>query len=254
MQVKVIASIQARMGSSRLPGKVLKEAAGKPLLEWQVMRLRQSKVIDEVVVATTVQNSDDVLARWCNSMGITCFRGPENDVLGRISGLIEAYDADVHVECFGDSPLIDPQIVDQFVAILLKNQGTYDFVSSNLKTTYPPGFEVVVYFGAVLRLVDQLVKYDDPMREHASVNVLRFPNEIRVLGIEAPNNLYAPDTYLEVDTAEDFKLVSKVLENFRDHDVNFGLSAVLDFLRGSPHLAEGNRNVERRWREFRTDV
>lgn len=252
--MKVIASIQARMGSTRLPGKVLLEAAGRPLLQWQVMRLRQSLTVDEVVLATTTSSQDDILERWCKSQGVTCYRGSEQDVLSRVAGLIDFFGADVHVECFGDSPLIDPQIVDQFVAMLFKNQNSYDFVSSNLKTTYPPGFEVLAYFGNAMRIANELVSSDDPLREHAGYNLTRFPEQIRTLGIEAPAQYFAPDTYLEVDTVEDFVLVRAVLEHFHKRESVFGLGEVLDFVQTVPHLTRGNQQIERRWREFRSDV
>ncbi len=252
--MRVIASIQARMGSTRLPGKVLAVAAGRPLLLWQVSRLRQSAIIDDVIVATSTNTSDDVIARVCRSEGIKCYRGSEDDVLSRLSGLISEHQADIHVECFGDSPLVDPQIVDQFVGRLLKSAEEYDFVTSSLRTTYPPGFEVLAYFGRALLLADSLVDRSDPLREHGGFNATRFPELIRVLGVAAPAWHHAPDTFLEVDTAEDLVVVTSVLEHFSRFNRPFGLGQVLDYAEMNPAMFEGNRHVNRRWKAVREDV
>ena len=111
----IVASIQARMGSTRLPGKVLKDISGKPMLLWHVERLRRSRLIDNVIVATSTAEADDEIELFCKNHSILCFRGSENNVLNRIANLIRKYNIITHVEFCGDSPLIDPQIVDEFI-------------------------------------------------------------------------------------------------------------------------------------------
>ena len=242
------------MGSSRLPGKVLQPVDGRPMLLRQVERVRSSRLVDEVVVATTTNPQDDEIVEICQRHSVTVFRGSEEDVLGRIAGLVSHHSAEVHVECFGDSPLVDPQIVDEFVGYLLKNSSEVDYVSSALRTTYPPGLEVVVYWGWVLPEVNGLVGANDPMREHAGFNATRFPERIRVRALEAPARFSEPDTYLEVDTLEDLEVVRAVFANFHGTDGAFGLASILDFMRAHPELGTANRNVERRWKKYRSDA
>ena len=113
--MKIVASIQARMGSSRLPGKVLKDICGKPMLLWHLERIKRSRLLDDVIIATTTSEKDDELISFCNQHSVSYFRGSENDVLKRVSALINHHEIDIHIELCGDSPLTDPQIIDEFV-------------------------------------------------------------------------------------------------------------------------------------------
>lgn len=252
--MKIVGSIQARLGSSRFPGKVLKLVSGVPMLLRHVDRLRRSRLIDEIVVATTTNPGDDAIAEACLKAGVSVYRGPEDDVLGRIAGLIRARGADVHAEFFGDSPLTDAHLVDETLGVYLKNKDRVDFVSNSLKTTYPPGQEVICYRGEALLKADALVAKDDPLREHVSLNIWKRPETFRVLGLEAPAHYRRPDLYLEVDTAEDFSVVSAVFEHFLSRGQEyFSLAQILDFFRDREALAATNRGVERRWMKFRED-
>lgn len=239
------------MGSERLPGKVLARVAGQELLEWQVSRLERSRLVDEVVVATTISARDDVLADWCEARGTKYFRGPEQDVLSRVAQALEFFGADIHVECFGDSPLIDPMLIDQFLGVLFKQQ-QYHCVTSTLKTTYPPGLEVMVYWSQALLTVNSLLPTDDRLREHAGFNLTRFPGVASVLNVEAPAEHYGPDVFLEVDTESDLKVMEVVLSHFQATDGAFGIGQILDFVRGNPDVFETNKHVDRRWKSLRT--
>ena len=155
----------------------------------------------------------------------------------------------MHVELCGDTPLSDPQIIDEFIGYYLKYKKNVDFVSSASKTTYPPGFEVTLYPGKVLLEVDQIVENEDPMREHVGYNIIRFPDRFRCQILEAPPWLMEPETYLEVDTHEDLTLLRNIVGYFvSKNQEHFGLSAVLEFLRDHPDLTQINKYVERRWK------
>lgn len=250
--MKIVASIQARMGSSRLPGKVLKEICGKPMLMWQVDRLRESRLLDDVVVATTMSESDDEIFEFCLENDISVYRGSENDVLMRISNMIEENNVDIHVECFGDSPFTDPQIIDEFVGYYLKNKDEIDYVSNSIKTTYPPGSEVVVYGGRVLLKANSIVPREDPLREHVSIHIHKHPEIFRCMNLTAPIHLNHPDLYMEVDTPEDFIVVKAIIEHFNNIGKhNYSLSEIIDFMLNNPDLVKKNQDVERRWKEFR---
>jgi spore coat polysaccharide biosynthesis protein SpsF len=253
--MKIVASIQARLSSTRLPGKVLKEICNKPMLQWQIDRIRKSRLIDEVVVATTTNPVDDKIYEFCNKNKILCFRGSENDVLDRISSLISKHKVDIHVECFGDSPLIDPSIIDEFVGYLLKNFDKLDFVSNSIKTTYPPGAEVIVYKGNKLLIANEQVSKEDPLREHVSMHMYSKPSLFAIKNLEAPSYLNYPNLFMEVDTPEDFAVMSFIIEKMQESDDKFfTTSQIIKLLKENPDIASINTNVKRRWKEFRNDL
>jgi len=250
--VNVVATIQARMGSSRLPGKVLKKLSGKPVLLWHVERIKRSRLIDQVVIATTTNVLDDEIEEFCDKYKISCYRGSENDVLNRIASLIREFKIDLHVECFGDSPLTDPQLIDEFIGYYLKNRDKVDYVSSSMETTYPPGLEVIVYPGYILDNLERQLPSDDPLREHVGYNITRFPSRYRLVSLEAPSWYRYPDTYLEVDTCLDFEKMQKIIEYFSKVGVeHFSLSQILDLLELNPELNKINVSEERRWKILR---
>ncbi len=252
--MKIVASIQARLGSTRLPGKVLKDINGKPMLLRHVERLRRSRLLDDVIVATTTNPNDDKIVEFCINNNITFYRGSENDVLDRISSMIKEKNIDVHVECFGDSPLTDPHIVDEVIGYYLKYQADIDFVSNSLKTTYPPGQEVLVYKAECLSKVNKIIAKDDPLREHVSIHITQNPSEFRLINLEAPKYYHYPNIYLEVDTLEDFKMISIIFNYFDDKNIeHFSLAEILEFLSQNNELININNQVERRWKEFRKD-
>ena len=250
--MNITASIQARLGSTRLPGKVLKDICGKPMLQWQVERLQRSRLLDTVIVATTTNPSDDVIETFCDERGIDCYRGSEEDVLERIATLVREREVDLHVECFGDSPLVDPQIVDEFIGYYFKFKDSVDYVSSALKTTYPPGLEVALYSGEVMLQTDAAVAVDDPLREHAGYNITRFPERFRLASLTAPSHYHFPDIYLEVDSAEDLEVMREVFGYFVERgQEHFTLSQILDMFRVFPEKFKQNSGVERRWKALR---
>ena len=249
--MKVGAVIQARTGSSRLPRKVMKPILGKPMIAHQIDRIRLSRLIDEIIVATTTSPEDDELADLCAQLGIACFRGSEHDVIGRVADAVRTHAVDLHVEFHGDAPLPDALIVDQVIGYALKHAQHFDYVSNALTTTYPPGIEVWVYPSHVL--LDAERRADPSLREHVGVHIHRHPDRYRLANLAAPPNLQAPDVYLEVDTAEDFALISRIFEHFHPQAPTFGLSDVLTYLRDNPELAATNRTVYRRWKALQPD-
>lgn len=249
--MRIIASIQARMGSTRLPGKVLKPINGKPMLQWHIERLKKSRLVDDVVVATTTNPKDDEIVEFCESVGINFFRGSEDDVLQRVTDLIKEYNIDIHVECFGDSPLTDPQIVDEYIGYLLKNQRV-DFVSNSIKTTYPPGTEVLVYWGKVLIDANKRTGKSDPLREHVSIHIYNKSSIYNVVNLTAPEIYNYPELYVEVDTEADFEVMKSVITKLSDeYGAGFPLITIIDFLKKHPEIVQINQSVPRRWKEFR---
>jgi spore coat polysaccharide biosynthesis protein SpsF len=250
--MNIVATIQARMGSSRLPGKVLVNVCNKPMLLWQIERIRRSRLINDVVVATSKSSLDDEIEKFCIDNKIICYRGSEDDVLQRISSLLRDLKVDLHVECHGDSPLIDPQIIDEFIGYWFKHNQFADYFSSALKTTYPPGSEVTVYHSKVLLTTNELVAYDDPLREHVGFNITRFPEKFKLCSLEAPPWLFAPEIYLEVDVEDDLYLVRSIFTHFIElNQEHFSLGEILKMLRNNSKLTKVNDAVIRRWKVLR---
>lgn len=250
--MNVVATIQARMGSSRLPGKVLQDVHGKPLLMWHVERLKRSRLLDDVVVVTSDSSKDDPIEAVCRGQEVSFFRGSEDDVLDRVAKAIEKHNIDVHIETFGDSPLTDPDMVDGFVGYYIKHREHVDVVCNTLRTTYPPGMDLLVYAGNVLEEVNSFVPKDDASREHVGYNITRLSDRYRVESLDAPLWYRYPDMYLEVDTQEDLTVLSGVIGHFASQGKeHFTLSQIIDFLASRPDLMERNADVERRWKAFR---
>jgi len=252
--MKIVASIQARLGSSRLPGKVLKDINGKPMLYWHVKRLQQSRLLDDIIVATTTSPNDEPIVEFCKKHNFSYFRGSEDDVLDRVASLIELNKIDIHVELFGDSPLTDAHIIDEYIGFLLKYYNEIDFVSNSIKTTYPPGQEVLVYKGEKLIEANKMVDKADPMREHVSIHIYKHPEHFNIMNLEAPPYYRYPNIFMEVDTPEDFIVVSNIFKHFFSAGkMYFTLAQILDYLKSQPEITKVNQKVERRWKEFRDE-
>lgn len=250
--MRVVAAIQVRMGSSRLPGKMMRQILGKPLLGHLLDRAERSRRLDGLVVAASDRPENDVIEAYCRGRGVACFRGSEDDVLGRMLGALTREGAEVGVEVFGDGPLIDPALVDEMIETFLQDPDRPDFLGNDLKTTYPPGMEVEVF--RVEALADAAGRTDDSrLREHGTLFIRQHPELYRLRNMEAPADLARPDLTIEVDTEEDLRVVSAVLEHFRDRP-DFTLRDVIAFLDASPAVKTLNQKVPRRWREFRADA
>ena len=223
----------------------------RPLLGFLIERLRLCRTIDEVVVATSIDNENDVVETFCANEGIACFRGSEEDVLKRTLGALESVSATIGVEVFGDCPLIDPLIVDGIVK-KFSDYAKYDFVGNDLKTTYPPGMEVEVFSVAALQDSDYRVAASDPIREHGTLFIRQSPQVYKVINLEAEGKYRRPEVELEVDSREDLDVVTAIVQHF-DPRIDFSLDEVLRFLDDNPQIAKKNRSVHRRWKEFRDD-
>lgn len=248
---RIVASVQARMGSSRFPGKVMYEAAGKPLLGHLIARLKKSRLLDDIVIATSIKSENDVIESYCKGNSIPFFRGDEDDVLGRTLGALEYMNADIGVEVFGDCPLIDPEIVDFMIEKFNSLSGEADFVGNDLKTTFPPGMEVEVF--KISALKDAGGRTDDPeIREHGTLYIRMNPNIYKIINVEAPEKWYRPELELEVDTKEDVYVISTIIEHFNsEKNNNYGIEEIFQFLDCNPELIKLNADIPRKWKKVR---
>ena len=241
--MRIVATIEARMASTRLPGKVLAEAEGKPMLALMVERLRRVPALDEIVIATTVNAGDDKVEALARQLGVGCWRGSEEDVLLRVLDAARAHRADVIVELTGDCPLIDPAIVSRVIDAYCG--AGVDYVSNVLQRSYPIGMDTQVFATEVL--ADVARRTQDPFdHEHVSVYIYRHPEIYRLLNVAAPAAETRPEQRLTLDTPEDLALIRAVFAALRPRDQAFSLAQMLAFLDANPEIARVNATVRHR--------
>lgn len=238
--MKIVATVEARMTSSRLPGKVLAPIAGKPALVHLVDRLRRVSALDDIVIATTVNADDDAIAEAMRRIGVRCHRGSEEDVMGRVVDTAASAGADVIVEVTGDCALIAPEVIDR--AIALYQTGHYDVVTNTWKLSYPQGADAQVFaFGL---LADAAARTTDPAhREHVSLYFYEHPEKYRIHNFEAPPEFTAPHLRFQLDYPEDLQFITAVYAELYPRNPAFSLSDVFDLLKRKPHLGQLNAGV-----------
>jgi spore coat polysaccharide biosynthesis protein SpsF len=241
--MKIVATIEARMTSSRLPGKILRPILGKPTLELLIERLSRSKYIDTIVVATTVNSTDDVVEELAKKLAVGCYRGSEDDVLDRVLKAAQAYTADVIVEITGDCPLIDPTVIDQLIEIYLRDQ--YDYVSNTLRQTYPNGLDTQVFSRKTLEKVAELTQ--DPVdHEHVSLYIYEHPDQFTLFNLDSNFPKKYGKLRLTVDTIEDFEVIRSIYEELYPVNHSFSLNDVIGLLEKRPELMEVNRDIKQK--------
>jgi spore coat polysaccharide biosynthesis protein SpsF len=235
--MKIVAIVQARMGSSRLPRKVLKDLGGATVLDRVLNRLGRSWLIQESVVATTIEPADDAIVEHCERTGRKVFRGSEQDVLDRYYQAAKYVNADVVVRITSDCPVIDPEVTDATVHAFLDRHA--DYASNVLVRTYPRGLDTeVMTVQALERAWRESTKPYE--REHVTPYIYENPQEFKLHGIE--NDTDCSGHRWTVDTPEDLQLLRAIYERFGGRD-DFGWREVLKLVESDPSLAEINRNV-----------
>lgn len=235
--------VQTRMTSNRLPGKVLKPVLEKPLLEYQIERLRRVKLADKIVIATTTNATDDPIVELCNAIGVTHFRGSEQDVLSRYYGAAQAIQADVVVRVTSDCPLIDPQIIDQVIQLYLDGDGNVDYASNSLQRSFPRGMDTEVFSFVALEQAHREAT-EPPQREHVTPFLYQHPERYRIVQLTSPQDLSRHRW--TVDTPEDFKLICCMLEALYPQVPDFTLQDCLNLIDCHPDWPTINAHVEQK--------
>ena len=237
---RVVAHIQARMGSERLPGKVLSDINGSPAETRLLERLRRCETLDGIVLATSTEPEDDALEAWANEQGVQCHRGSRDDLLARVSGAQRAMGSDVVVAITGDCIIVDPELIDLGVRTFLEND--CDVVSNVAKLTFPMGMDVQVYRRSDLEHLERTV--DDPaVREHITLFFYEHPERYRILHLLAPARWTGPDYRFQLDYAEDHEFLTQVHARLEPRWGNrFGIEEVMALLREEPELLDINRH------------
>jgi spore coat polysaccharide biosynthesis protein SpsF len=236
----ITAIIQARMGSMRLPGKVMREISGKPLIEHIIERLGYSKILSDIVLATTVSRGDDILVKWANNHGVKCFRGSEENVLERFYLAAKKFKADVIVRVTADDPFKDPVIIDQ--ALKLLHDAQLDFVSNNNPPSFPEGLDVEVFTFPALEIAHS--KSIDPFeREHVTPYFYRNPTVFLQKNIECSKKYH--EYRWTIDVQADFKMAGEVYNALYKEDKIFLMKDILDFFKRNPLVSKININEKR---------
>ncbi|MDH4209154.1 MAG: glycosyltransferase family protein [Anaerolineae bacterium] len=240
--MKVVAIIQARMGSTRLPGKVLMDLAGEPMLARVVARSRRAQTVDKVVVAATVRPADNAIANLCVEREWPCFRGGEEDVLDRHYHAAIAHEADAVVRITSDCPLIEPEIIDRVVREFLDLQPGIDYACNVLpRRTFPRGLDTEVMRFDVL---EQAWREDLNLasREHVTPYIQRNPDLFRIHGVL--NDVDHSHMRWTVDTPQDLEFVRRIYDHFADDP--FSWLDVISLLDRHPEWLLINRHVQQK--------
>ncbi len=214
MTVRIVGIIQARMGSERLPGKVMLSLAGRSVLGWVIRAAQESGALDDLVVATSWLGEDAVIAAECERLGVACHRGPVDDVLTRFTGALYDHPGEAVMRFTADCPLLDPELV-ALAADVWRTVPGLDYLSTGLPHTIPRGMDVEIVSTDALRTIDQVAT--DYHRVHVTSYAYAHPSEFRLLGLTLP-----PDTSelrVTLDTEADWELIQEVAAHFGDKPV-----------------------------------
>ena len=235
------AIIQARCGSTRFPNKVFADVNGKPLIWHVVNRLTHAKTINKIVIATTINEKDDKIEKWCNENNVACYRGSENDVLNRYYSASVAFPSDVVVRITADDPFKEPAVIDAVVNKLI-NEG-FDHVTNNFPPSWPEGLDCEAFTFAALEASEKSTN-DAFEREHVTQYIYHNPDKFKIGNVASPKNL----SYLRwtIDKEVDYEMVKAVYahRNPANTDILL-LDEILDILEKNPEIKEINSSVER---------
>lgn len=209
--MRTVIILQARVSSTRLPGKVLMDLAGRPMLARQIERLQTCTNVDEIVVATTGDNSDTPIVELADVCGVRWYRGEIDDVLRRFVNAAREAEADIVVRSTGDCPLIDPVVTDRVIRELIERRETCDYSSNVIRRTYPRGLDIEAMYVDVLERMDRLAT-SKPAREHVTV-FLRSERKELFLAHDVCDDVDNSDLRWTVDDASDLHLVRTLYEN-----------------------------------------
>lgn len=239
----VVIIVQARMRSTRLPGKVLKPIAGRPMLSYQVERLARVRRVDRIVVATTVRDVDTEIVQFCGEQQIPCVRGSEDDVLSRFCAAAQAHQASIIVRVTADCPLIEPELIDTAIEMFVDSASRYDCVSNMIEPSWPYGMAVEVVSAAALNEANA-ESVDPAEREHVTPFIYWRPQRYRIGSLTRQPDL--SQHRWTVDTEEDFELVSRIISTLYPRQARFGIGDVLALLAENPSWSQLNAHIQQR--------
>lgn len=244
MKPNVVAIIEARMGSTRFPGKAMMPFVGKPSLELMIERLRRSKKLDLILVATTVNPRDAEIVDLCQRLSIPFYLGSEEDVLERVVEAGKKISADTIVRTTADCLLVDWRIVDHLIKIY--QSGNYDYVSNVIERSFPLGFDVEVFSLDKLQEIEKMVT-DKVYREHPPYYFYVNSDRFRLKNIKAKGKMFWPDLRVTLDTREDYIVLTKIIKELYPLNPDFSVENVVDLLKCHPEWVAINNQIKHRY-------
>ena len=238
--IETLGILQARMGSTRLPGKVLADISGRPMLARQIERLRRCRMIDDLVVATTSQTEDDAIADLCEQLGVMIVRGDPEDVLDRFKVALDRHPCRTSVRLTGDCPLIDSDVVDLVIRSFFAAE--VDYASNTIEPSWPDGLDVEVVRSETLMAAWAEAKLPSE-REHVTPFIRKHPKRFKLLNVVADQDLSG--LRWTVDDDKDLEFVRRVYDRLHHANPNFKTAEVLGLLRADPDLARLNEGTAR---------
>jgi len=235
---RIVVFVQTRMGSGRLPGKVLKEVLGRPILLHQIERIKRARLPNEVVVITTTQPDDDAVAKLCEEHSIPCFRGSETDLLDRHYQAAKKFEADFVAKIGSDCPLTDPAVIDEVLGLWKKNPKEYDYVSNYHPPTFPDGLDAEGSPFSILEVAWKEAKKPHE-REHTFPFIWDQPERFRIGNVENPRGKMFMTHRWTLDYPEDWEFISRVYTELRDKP-EFDTDDILDLLARKPEIVAIN--------------
>ena len=237
----IAAIIQARMGSTRFPGKVMKTILGKKILKYQIERVSRSKLLNQIIIATTNKSRDDKIKDFCEENSLLYFRGNEDNVLNRYFECAKKFKTDIIVRLTSDCPLIDPKIIDLVLKKYLINN--YDFVANTsppIDSFYPDGMDVEVFSYKLLKMANYEAN-NDSEKEHVTEFFWKKPNIFNLYKCNLKKNL--SHYRLTLDYPQDLKLLTEVIKALYIKKPKFNLSDIIKFLDENPKIRSLNSNI-----------
>lgn len=240
---RIVIILQARMGSTRLPGKILKQVLNRPLLSYQLERLRRATKADAVLTATTTARQDDQVVRLCEQENTPVYRGSEEDVLGRYYQAAKSSHADIIVRVTGDCPLIDSTVVDQVIQYFLDRWPDCDYASNSLERTFPRGLDVEVFSFRALERAAKEAKLPEE-REHVTPYFYGHPGLFKVGSVVQSSDL--SHHRWTVDTPEDLDLITRVITALYPKKPAFSTEDVLELFKEHPDWLAINAHIKQK--------
>jgi len=244
--MKTVAIIQARMGSSRFPGKMMQLINNKPIIWYVIDSVKQVKLIDKIVLASTKNKEDQILLEKAKEYGIGGFAGNENDVLDRYYQCAKKFRADIILRVTGDCPLVDPEVIEKVIKMFQDNE--CDYCSNTLPPTYPDGLDVEVFSFKTLETAWKESKTQKD-REHVTSYIRVGENEKKFKKLNLENGEDLSHIRLTLDQKEDFILIKKIFERINKNPIY--LKDIIDLIKKDPELLQINNQFERNNGEIR---
>ncbi len=234
--IEIAAIIQCRLGSTRLPRKIFLDLNGKPIIKHLVERLKKSKKIEKIIIATTLDTQDDQVCEWCEEESLDYFRGDTENVLSRFYHCAKRFNVSKIVRVTSDCPLIDPEIVDKTIELFSREE--FDYASNNLKKTFPHGLDVEVFSYKSLE-TSYLNSSSKIEKEHITQFIRKRPNEFKLVNLSSKNNL--SDIRITIDEKEDLILVRKIIDALGNEA---SYKDIENLFISSPELKKINENAK----------